>query len=103
MGHGLYEYKETDNVFKMVFPYQLAISGLFTLAFYQFAKSARLFNSPTVLRNSLPISFLVGLYYSKGFALQYLAAQKACERNSWERHDRYLNYRNELRNKKLID
>jgi hypothetical protein len=103
MGHGLTNFKETDNMFKKTFIYRLVFSGLFTGVWYQFSKSARLFKSPTILTKSLPIAFLLGLYYSKGFALNLSAAEIACDNASTERHDRYLNYKSELRNKKIID
>jgi hypothetical protein len=103
MGHGLTNFKETDNVFRRAYLYRLAFSALFTGVWYQFSKSARLFNSPSVLTKSLPFAFLLGFYYSKGFALNLSAAEVACDNASTQRHDRYLDYKSELRNKKLID
>ena len=103
MGHGLTIFKETDHSFKKAYIYRILFSAAFTGAWYGFAKTARLFANPSVLGKSLPFVFALGLYYSKGFALQLSAAEVACDHAAHERKERYLDYKNELRNKKLID
>ena len=103
MGHGLIEFKENDHAFKKAYLYRLGFSGLFVGSWYQFAKTARLFDSSKVLTKSLPIAFLIGYFYSKGIAQHISAAEAAGEHAQEERKDRYLDYRNELRHKKIID
>jgi hypothetical protein len=103
MGQGLVEFKENDHSFKKAFFYRLAFTTLFTGAWYQFSKSARLFNSSSMVTKSLPIAFLLGYYFSKGIALHISAAETVCDNATIAKKHRYIDYKNELRNKKLID
>jgi hypothetical protein len=96
-------YNQTDRVFNTAFLYQGMLSFLTTGAWYAFASKYRILPCNRMLKASIPIVFLLSNFPARGLSQQIVAARVNTVRDEHRRLDNYLDYKIELRNKKIIE
>ncbi len=96
-------YKSNDRVFNNVFLYQGFFSLLATGVWYTITSKFRIIRCKKMLKMSLPIAFFFFNYPCRGIAQQYVASRANTDREMHVRKDNYMDYKIELRNKKIID
>ena len=99
---GLKEYNYDNRIFQTSILYQLLFSTISTGIWYYTCQNYRVFSNKSNLFRSLPLAFLGGLYFTKGFSNQLVAMEKNSIMEGEERLENYYRYKTELRNKNII-
>ncbi len=103
MVSGLAVYKPSDRIFNCAFVYQGVLSGLATGAWYAFASKYKIICCQRMLNRSITVAFLLSLLFMRGPAQQIVAYSANVDKEEQRKNDNYLDYRIELRNKKIIE
>ncbi len=96
-------YNQTDRVFNSTFFYQGILCLLTTGAWYTFASKYKILPCNRMLKASIPIALLLSTFPARGLAQQIVAARANTVIDEHRRLDNYLDYKIELRNKKIIE
>lgn len=101
MNRGLAEFDQEDRLFEGTIAHRIILTGVFTGAWYLFAKRINFFNSAHSLKNSLPVAGAMSLYFSKGFVNHFIASQENTRRVKVKRENQLSEYKQELRRKNI--
>jgi hypothetical protein len=103
MVKGLNHYNTQDRTFNIVFLYQGFMACVATSLWFVIANKYRLIVSRQSLFKSLPIVFVLNLYFTRGIANHLVAVKATQHKQDEAKHDNLIDYKNYLRNKNIID
>jgi hypothetical protein len=102
MVKGLNEYNTRDRVFNSSILYQGLFSIAGTALWHNIAGKYGLVSNRHILVKTLPFVFVINMFLTRGLANHFLALKTHHKDTTHAKYDNLVDYKNELRNKNII-